>query len=238
MTTDIDNVLAQMTADLRAAAPTVVRAVVLYGGLAKGRFTPGISDINVLVVVERGDLAALTPLAPVLMAMRRAHRVETLVATLAELAQMAILFPVKVRDMQRAHRVLFGEPGINEIAVAPDDLVRRARQELTNLAMRLRRRALERGADPAVMWRGLVGSLPGLAVVLETLLDARGVPIPAGRPAVLRAGAAALGLDPAAIKPFAELHRQDPAPAGAHVLALAGAYLLLLEDLAQRVGGR
>jgi predicted nucleotidyltransferase len=48
---EIEEALAALVAQLREAAGANLLGVALYGGLAKGRFTPGVSDVNVLIVL-------------------------------------------------------------------------------------------------------------------------------------------------------------------------------------------
>jgi len=231
--TAVESILSALVADLRAAAGDNLVGVALYGGVVKGRFTPGISDINILVVLRDAGLANLEPLAPTLTGARRAHRVSAFIATADDLRDAAHLFPVKIRDIQTAHRVLFGTVPLGDIAVDPGTLRLRMLQELKNTQFRLRQRTAERGADPAVLWGGLVQSLPKLAVVLESALRARGESVPSDRPAVLRAAARSLGLREDAMAPFAQIRRHDRRPDDGAVRVLAAAYLDLLASLSR-----
>lgn len=228
---EIDRALETLVADLRAAAGANLLGVALYGGLAKGRFTPGISDINVLVVVRDAGFAVLEALAPVLTRARRAHRVTTFVATPGDLRATARLFPVKLADMRAAHRVLHGDVGLTAIEPDRAGLHIRAQQELKNIELRLRQRAVERGADPAVLWGGIVQSLPKLAVTLEVVLRLAGEVPPADRPAVLRAAARALGVTSERVGSLANVHRHQRRPDDAAVLDLSATYLQLLGEL-------
>ena len=116
---EIERALEQLVADLRSADGTNLLGVALYGGIAKGRFTPGISDVNVLVVLRATALADLERVAPALTGARRSARVTAFVATPADLRDAARWFPVKMRDIQRAHRVLFGEVPLAQLQIDP-----------------------------------------------------------------------------------------------------------------------
>ena len=235
---ELDRSLQALVADLRAAAGDNLLGVALYGGLAKGRFTPGISDVNVLVVVRDAGLPALGVLAPVLTRARRADRVTTFVATPGDLRATARLFPVKLADIRAAHRLLYGDIGLSDVEPDRAALRLRARQEIKNIELRLRQRVVERGAEPEILWGGVVQSLPKLAVTLETVLRVAGETVPAGRDAVMRAAARALGMPPERVEPFARLHRHEPRPDDATVRSRSAEYLTLLAELEAAVDRR
>jgi hypothetical protein len=134
------------------------------------------------------------------------------VATPEDLRESAVLFPVKILDIQRCHRVLWGGVHLEEIRVEPAAMRLRALQELKNTELRLRLQVVERAADPDVMWRALTGSLPKLAVTLETLLRARGLDVPADRAGILLAAAQEMGIEPERMERIARLRRVDPRP--------------------------
>jgi len=230
---EIEQALQTLVTDLRAAGGENVLGIALYGGLVKGRFTPGISDLNILVVVRDTGLASLEALAPVLTAARRAHLVTAFVATADDLRHAARLFPTKIKDMQAAHRVLFGQVGLDAIAVQAQDLRFRALQDLRNTEFRLRQRAVERGADIEVLWGGVLRSLPKVAVILELTLRLRGETVPGDRPGLLRAAARALGI--AALAKFAAIHRHERRPDDAAARALVSEYLQVLATLSARI---
>ncbi len=222
---------------LQQAGGANLLGVALYGSLTKGRYTPGHSDVNLLVVVADAGLAALLPLAPVLTGAFRRAQITAFVATPQDLRAAARLFPAKILDIQLFHRKLCGELHLGELAVDPEQLRYRTTQELKNLQLRLRRNLLERGGEPAALWEGMVRSLPKLAVILGTLLRGRGIELPLARQAVLEQAAARLGVAAGAMERFAHLRRRDLPPAEPVVRELAERYLELLGDLAARVGG-
>lgn len=234
---EVEKALAELVLRLREAAGPNLLGVALYGGLAKGRFTPGVSDVNVLVVVAETGLDRLLPMAPALTGALRDARVVPFVVTPEDLRISARLFPGKVFDMQASHRVLWGDVHLSEIEVAPEALRLRARQEIKNMELRLRLRALERGGDAGTLWRGMVASLPKVAVTLETLLRTGGVAVPPDRPGLLRLAAREMGIPEERMEPFTRLHRTDPQPDDATVRRLYGEYLELLAAISRRVEG-
>lgn len=235
---DVSTILDQLVEALKASAGANLRGVALYGGLAKGRYTPGISDVNVLVVVADAGYAALEALAPVLTAARRRDRVTSLVVTPGELAAIARLFPVMLLDLQAAHRVLFGAVGLDGLAPDPAALRLRLLQEMKNLELRFRRIVVDRGAEPVVLWRRIGTSLPRLTVTLESVLRLEGKPVPSARNEVLREVARSLGIAAERIEPVASYHRHSARPPDQQVSTLAASYVALLAELGTAIERR
>ncbi|HEY4597203.1 MAG TPA: hypothetical protein VIJ02_12445, partial [Thermoanaerobaculia bacterium] len=198
-------------------------------------YTPGVSDVNVLIVLAEAGLERLLPLAPAVTRALRESRVTPFVVTPEDLRASAHLFPGKILDMQESHRVLWGDVHLDGLAVAPEDLRLRARQEIKNTELRLRLRAVERSGDPDALWRGLMASLPKIAVTLETLLRLDGVAVPVDRSGLLRLAARELGIPAERMEPFAGLHREDRRPEDEAVRRLYAAYLDLLSAVSRRV---
>jgi hypothetical protein len=232
---EVDRTLERLVRQLREVGGDNLLGIALYGGLAKGRYTPGISDVNVLVVVADAGLPVLLPLAPVLTAALRDAHVVPFVMTPADLRAAAVLFPVKILDIQLWHRLLWGDIRLADIEVQPEPLRLRSLQELKNMELRMRLRVVERGADPDALWRGLVRNLPKLAVTLEVLLRARGVEVPADRPGVLRQAAQQLGIAPDRMDRIAGLRRVEKRPDDETVRQRLADYLELLAEICHRL---
>jgi len=232
---EIERALEALVVQLREAGGANLLGIALYGGLAKGRFTPGVSDVNVLIVLAEAGLERVLPLAPALTGALRDFRIVPFVVTPEDLRASARLFPGKIFDIQESHRVLWGDVHLSGIRVSAEDLLLRARQEIKNTELRLRLRAVERGGDPEALWRGLMGSLPKITVNLETLVRLKGLAVPPDRPGILRLARRELGLTAEQIEPFVSLRRADSRPEDGEVRRLYAAWLDLLGFLSRRL---
>src|SRR3954466_1831416 len=106
---EIEEALEALVVQLREAAGPNLLGVALYGGLAKGRYTPGVSDVNVLIVLAEAGLERLAAPAPAMPRGLREPRVVPFVVPPEALGAAARLFPGKILDMQASHRVLWGD---------------------------------------------------------------------------------------------------------------------------------
>ena len=232
---EIERALEALVAQLREAGGANLLGVALYGGLAKGRFTPGVSDVNVLIVVAEAGLEPMLLLAPALTAALRDDRIVPFIVTPEDLRVSARLFPGKIFDIQESHRLLWGDVHLAGLRISAEDLLLRARQEIKNTELRLRLRAVERSGDPGALWRGLMASLPKIAVTLETLVRLKGLSVPPDRPGLLRLARREMGIPPEQIEPFASLHRTDGRPEDSEARRLYALWLDLLAGLSRRL---
>src|SRR5882757_7857107 len=114
--------------------------LVLYGGLARGRFREGRSDVNVVVLLRQAGINVLARISPALRNARRAAAIEAMLLTPAEVPAAAFEFPTKFLDIKRHHVVLAGEDPFAVLEVPRVMVQLRIAQSLRNLLLRLRRR--------------------------------------------------------------------------------------------------
>lgn len=202
--------LAAMRDALLEAAGENLRALVLYGGVARGRYRPGQSDVNVAVVLSDTGVDALAAIAPALQVAWRSIRLEPMVLRHDEIEAAADAFPTKFLDIRDHCQVLSGENPFAALEVSTEHIRMRIEQALRNLAMRLRRRFLSVADSPAEMRAALESVARPFALELNALLEVAGHPTPGvDRSAtIFEAAAGAFGLAAAPLAQLAEL-RQD-----------------------------
>src|ERR1700730_11304174 len=145
--TAVERTLDGLVQGLREAGGGNVLGIALSGGCAGGRHTPGISDVNVIVVIADARLATLLPLAPSLTAALRQSQVVAFVVTPAELREAARLFPLKILEIQGNHRLLHGDIHLGGLPVDAESLQLRILQALKSLELRLRKGNPKDGDD-------------------------------------------------------------------------------------------
>lgn len=202
--------LATLRESLRAAAGANLHALVLYGGVARGRFRPGHSDVNVAVVLDDAGVNSLEAIAPALQAAWRSIRVEPMVLRHDEIAAAAEAFPTKFLDIRDHSQLLSGEDLFVALDVPAEQVRLRIEQALRNLAMRLRRRFVSIAGSPSEMRIALESAARPFAIELNALLEVAGKPTPTvDRTAtIFDAAAEAFGLTASPLAQLARL-RQD-----------------------------
>jgi hypothetical protein len=201
--------------ELARAAGQNLAGLILYGGLARGRYRPGQSDVNVVVLLHDASASALAAVAPALQTAWRAAGVDPLLLTPAEVPHAADAFPTKFLDIKNHHIVLAGANPFARLEVTREQIRLRAAQGLRNLLLRLRYRYIAAGSDAAMLARALARSARPFALELKALLKLSGKEVPAEdrTAAVFDAAATVFGLEREPLARLAEL-RQNPRPTG------------------------
>lgn len=203
--------LGHVVDEARSAAGGNLVALVLYGGLARGRYRGPRSNVDLAVVLDDASPERVAELTPVLMAAWRAARVDAWLVGRAEIPRLADVFPTKLLDIRDHHLVLHGEDVFADLEIDRALLRLRVEQELTNLSLRLRRTLVRLGADPASAAAYLVTTARPLAIQLAVLLRLAGRTVPSeDRSAAIFAEAArAFDLDGEALQTLAGLREGD-----------------------------
>ena len=200
--------------DLEQAAGANLAGLILYGGLARGRYRAGKSDINLVVLLNDTSAAALAQVAPALRAAWRAWRVEPFIIKPTEAARLSVTFPTKLLDIARHHIVLAGSDPFTDLQVPREQVRLRIEQSLRNTELRLRRRYVSIFDDPPSLATALADAAASLKVEFAAMLQLvhHDAPSEATSAAVLRAAADAFELDRETLARIAALRREvDPA---------------------------
>jgi hypothetical protein len=210
----INTALNKLKDDLSRAAGKNFVGLILYGGLARGRYRPGKSDVNVVVLLHEITAPALAAIGPALRVARRSAGVAPMILTPGEVALTAVVFPTKFLDIKDHHIVLHGEDPFANLQVPREQVRLRIVQELRNLALRLRLRFLADYDDPASLAATLAGLARPLAVELAALLQLAGKEVPQDdrTATVFAAAATTFSTDADALARLAGFRQDGPLP--------------------------
>ena len=219
--------------ELSRAAGTNLAGLILYGGLSRGRYRPGKSDVNVVVLLKDASVPALAAIAPALRTARRAADVVPLILTPEEVGPAAVVFPTKFLDIKDHHIVLFGEDPFAALDVPREQISWRIVQELRNITLRLRQRFVAAVDDKDAQTAALAGIARPLAIQFQALLQLAGKPVPADdrSATIFQATAVAFGADGETLAMLAALRQGESV--STDLPTLFGRVLTILESLTQ-----
>ncbi|MDH5638932.1 MAG: hypothetical protein OEZ04_10595 [Nitrospinota bacterium] len=119
-------------------------SVTLYGSAAGEEFSPGRSDINILLLTGTMEFQTLEKLLdPVSVGLRVS--IHPMLLTEANLKSSTDIFPVKFYFMKKRYRVLYGKDLLHDLEILPEHLRLKSEQEIMNLLLRLRRHFVYHG---------------------------------------------------------------------------------------------
>lgn len=229
--------LETLNASLQRDAGADFCGLILYGGLARGRFREGRSDVNVVVLLARAGTEVLERIAPALRVARRAAAVDAMLLTPPEVPAAAFEFATKFLDIKRHHIVLAGVDPFATLEVPRVMVQLRIAQSLRNQLLRLRRRYAIVYDDPQALRETLMELARPLAIEMLALLYDGGHPVPdSDRTAeVFAAAATAFGLDADSLAALAALRAESSKETRVNGTArLFGRVLDVIDKLAGR----
>jgi predicted nucleotidyltransferase len=226
--------LGAFTAAARQAFTDDLVSVVLFGSAAEARLRET-SDVNVIVVLARLNPARLKAIGDAYRLAHAAIRLSAMFILESEVAVASEAFAVKFADIAARHVVLAGKDPFTALTVSREASLRRLRQVLVNLVLRLRERyALASPYDDQLALAAADAVAP-LRACAATLLTLEGEGPVAPRDALKRVVDAAGG--GAALAAITDARAGGSVPQTAGAVALLGAVEIALgiEARAKRV---
>ena len=189
-----------------------LRSVVLHGSVARGEAVEGVSDVNLLVLVDRVDAPLLRTLAPHARGWLEEKRSLPLVLTWDEWRRASDSFAIETADMLDAREVLHGDDPLDGASVRPRHLRVQAERELRGKLIHLREGTLASADRPQDLGRLLLTALPSVATYLRAALRLSGEGEPGKTPATLDRGAALVGADAERLRELWQLRGRRKLP--------------------------
>ena len=135
----VEQAVAAFVDAAKTAFETDLLAAVLYGSAAEGRLR-ATSDVNMLLVLKQFDQARADRLREPLRLAHAAVQLNAMFLLEAEVPTAMEAFAVKFADIVARHRVLYGSDPFATLNMPREALIRRLKQVLLNLQLRLRER--------------------------------------------------------------------------------------------------
>jgi predicted nucleotidyltransferase len=152
-----------------------LRAIVLYGSGAEGKLRPT-SDVNLLLVLTSFDQSEADQLREPLRLAETTIRLKAMFLLESELRPALEAFAVKFADIMRRRRVLYGDDPFAGSSVSRGDAIRRLKQVLLNLTLRLREVYIARGLREEQLVAMIAEMAGPLRSCAATLLELEGTP--------------------------------------------------------------
>ncbi len=193
-----------------------LKSVVIYGSYLRDSFRPGISDVNVLVILEAPAPEVLRSLGRRGRRMMKRNGIAPLILGRREFLTSADVFPMEYSDIVENHRVVFGDDVTTELTLSVANLRHQVEHQLRGSLLSLRKLAIAAGRRrpflKTALRRELIQWSGSLSAILRGLLRLRGaagaavrsgagseVPLPTTPEALVQAVNDRLGLEPGAV---------------------------------------
>jgi hypothetical protein len=232
---DVNQQVTRWCDEFAKALAGSLQAVVLFGGLAKDEFVAEQSDVNVLILLRTVEVAILDRVAPFVRQGQLEFGLSAMLMTEADLRDSADIFPIKFLDMQRCHKILWGEDPFSKVTVTRDNLRLRGEQELRNLSLRLRQSYLQRADRPELLQAALNHAVSSLLVNIGVLLELKtGKPVETKHDALAHAAQLEIPVEP--IRQAWALKRGETKPEPDALRQLFASFMQTVEQTANLAG--
>lgn len=162
-----------------------LRSALLYGSVARGEAIGGVSDINVLLLLDRLDPATLRAASPLARRWSGAGNAAPLFMTWDEWQSASDVFGIELADMRDAHIMLHGSDPLAGLEVERRALRLQAERELRGKLLQLREGLLLAATDGKEIGRLLAVALPSFVTYLRAALRLAGRAVPIRTAAVI-----------------------------------------------------
>lgn len=140
-------------------------SVMLYGSILTDSYTPGISDINILIILENVKVQQLENFTKSSYKLIRKHKITPLILSRNEFINSADVFPLEYFDIKEKNRVIYGEDETKNLKITDTNLRHQIESGLRGNLTRLRQAIIASKAKDQVMkgffkvWMGSILSM-------------------------------------------------------------------------------
>jgi predicted nucleotidyltransferase len=221
--------LSELEAALAAALDAKLVSLVVYGSAARGGYRPGLSDVDVVIVVTEASRETLVAIANAMQVARYSARIEAMILVESEIARSTDVFPILYDDIKRHHVVVRGTDPFKDLVIARRHERLRVEQELREAQIRLRRAVVDSLGAKDALAGAVIRKAKQVRAPLHALFRLRGVACEDRTQPLLEKAGALYGVDTSMIL------RAHEAPEEAHdalvkVLSSAIAEVDTMED--------
>lgn len=220
---------------MREAGGGNIESIILFGSAVSGDFHPGLSNLNLFCVLRDASFEALRALTPTAKWWDGQKQPPPLCMTRRELERTVDVFTIELLDMQRHHRVLFGEDVLKNLRI-PMDLHRvQVEYELREKLVLLRQHILLASESDSRLWDLLQHSVSSLMTLFRHALIALGESAPATRRDAVQSLAQRLDFDASVFLRVLDVREKKLKAKNVDARELASHYLAAVEKVAAAV---
>ena len=222
--------LERYVATLRGLFAENLVSVALYGSAARDDYVPGVSDINVLVVLQDAHIKQVKKAADISRQMRDKHTIEPRFMSLEMIKDASDVLPMAFLDMQEHYILLYGQDVLKGVVIERGNLRGQVEYQLRFILLRMRNLYLFSSHDQVLMTRQLTSSFTNFLHLLKSLFRLHGEEPPTRHEDIITRSAERFGLKGELMAKLLDLKLQRKRFSRQEVEALFESYLDLLED--------
>ncbi len=190
-------VVAQRLVDeLKRVFGARLECAVLFGSVARGESVEGVSDVNVMLLLDDIETATLAQAAPIAQRWAKEGHTPPLIMEREQWKRASDVFAIELADMLDAHVLLHGEDCVAGGRATLTDLRAQAERELRGKLLQLQTGLLMSEGDPLLLGTLLKKALPSFTTYLRAVIRLARRTVPSTTVQVIREGMQLVGGTP------------------------------------------
>lgn len=230
--TDPRTVASDLTLQLEGAFGERLRNVVLFGSVARGEAIPGVSDVNLLVLLDQVTQEDVAHAAPLAERWVKRGNTPPVIFSLDEWEGMTDTFAIEIWDMLEAREVVHGPDPLVDVDLDPGDLRLHAEREIRDILLQFRLRMLLAAGDPIELGNLMLSGIPSFSAYMRAALRLSGETAPADTESATARSAELIGADAEPMLQCLNARRSSRAPQVSLDSPLLEGYLAFARSLA------
>jgi len=151
-----------------------VRSIIVYGSAAGVNYNPGVSNINIAVIIKNFDFSVLSQNLDLVKSGRKHKIAVPLFLTKEYILSALDVFPIEFSEIKEQHKVIFGEDIFKDLDIPLKDVRLLCEGQIKGKLLHLRQAYLDVGSNPAVLKNLLLSALSDLVPVFRQLIILKG----------------------------------------------------------------
>ena len=149
---------------------STLSSVIIYGSLVKGDYKPGVSDINVAIILKEDCADTLNKIAETMRSHRPSRNTGLMIITTEETRRACDVFALKFREIHRYHKVIKGAP-LSEMSFQKRHIIDNCEFQIRSLIIRLRKLFIQGNQSPEKLRTFMTGSFKVLLPAISSLVE-------------------------------------------------------------------
>ena len=154
-----------------------LKSVIIYGSAITDSFDPKISDINVLVLIDRNSSELYIELGKKLKNIIKKYKLSILLLTTEEFINSADVFPMEYYDINDRHLVIYGENIEGKLLLTPHNLRHQLEERLRGFSNQFRQAIIQSGGNYKILKQN-INIIPGIIrILMRSVLRLNGISV-------------------------------------------------------------
>jgi len=191
----MDKIINTLIEDLKNIFKEKLASVILYGSYASGNYHKGISDINLIVILDKLQAHDLKIAYPAIKKWKKSNSPVPLFMDKDEWYTSCDVYAIEYSDIKERHKILYGEDLISGLTVDKKHLRLQCESEIKNLLVRLRQAYLANSDNTKALDNIIKKSSTSFVAIFRAVLRLLDEKIPLSHREVVELSSSKISID-------------------------------------------